>query len=81
MAVGHSSTLFYSVQWLDDGAIEVRFPAEAKDLSSSHCAQTGCGSHPDSSKMGTVGPFPGTKERPGRDPDHLPPSSAEVAND
>jgi hypothetical protein len=27
------------------------------------------------------GPFPGGKARPGRDADHLPPSSAEVKND
>jgi hypothetical protein len=28
--------------------------------------------------MGTGGPFPGGKARPGRDTDHSPPSSAEV---
>jgi hypothetical protein len=28
--------------------------------------------------MGTGGPFPGGKARPGRDADHSPPSSAEV---
>jgi hypothetical protein len=28
--------------------------------------------------MGTVGPFPRSKARPGRDADHSPPSSAEV---
>jgi len=31
--------------------------------------------------MGTGGPFPGSKERPGRDADHSPPSSAEVVNE
>jgi hypothetical protein len=30
--------------------------------------------------MGTGGPFPGTKARPGRDADHSPPSNAEVEN-
>jgi hypothetical protein len=30
--------------------------------------------------MGIRGPFPGGKARPGRDADHLPPSSAEVKN-
>jgi hypothetical protein len=30
--------------------------------------------------MGTGGPFPGDKERPGRDADHSPPSSTEVEN-
>jgi len=31
--------------------------------------------------MGTRGPFPGGKARPGRDADHSPPSSAEVENE
>jgi hypothetical protein len=31
--------------------------------------------------MGTGGPFPGSKARPGRDADHSPPSSAEVKNE
>jgi hypothetical protein len=31
--------------------------------------------------MGTGGPFPGDKAWPGRDADHLPPSSAEVENE
>jgi len=31
--------------------------------------------------MGTGGPFPGGKARPGRDADHSPPSSAEVENE
>jgi hypothetical protein len=31
--------------------------------------------------MGTGGPFPGGKERPGRDADHSPPSGAEVENE
>jgi hypothetical protein len=31
--------------------------------------------------MGTGGPFPGGKARPGRDADHSPLSSAEVKND
>jgi hypothetical protein len=31
--------------------------------------------------MGTGGPFPGAKARPGRDADHSPPSSAEVENE
>jgi len=31
--------------------------------------------------MGTGGPFPGGKARPGRDVDHSPPSSAEVKNE
>jgi hypothetical protein len=66
---------------LDDRAIEVRSPAEAKDFFSILCVQTGPGAHPTSCPMGTGGPFPGGKARPGRDADHSPPSSAEVAND
>jgi len=31
--------------------------------------------------MGTGGPVPGTKARPGCDADHKPPSSAEVVNE
>jgi hypothetical protein len=31
--------------------------------------------------MGTGGPLPGDKARPGRDADHSPPSSAEVRNE
>jgi hypothetical protein len=31
--------------------------------------------------MGTGGPFPGGKARPGREADHSPPSSAEVKNE
>jgi hypothetical protein len=56
----------------------VRSPTEAEDFSSSLCIQTGSGAHPSSCPMGTGGPFPGGKARPGRDTDHSPPSSAEV---
>jgi hypothetical protein len=65
---------------LDDRAIGVRSPAEAKDFSSILCVQTGSGVHPASYPMGTGGPFPGGKARPGRDTDHSPPSIAEVVN-
>jgi hypothetical protein len=63
---------------LDDREIEVRSPKGAEDFSSSPCVQTGSGSHPASYPMGTGGPFPGGKARPGRDANHSPPSSAEV---
>jgi hypothetical protein len=56
---------------LDDRAIGVRSPAGAKDFSSSLCVQTGSGAHTASCTMGTGGPFPGGKARPGRDADHL----------
>jgi hypothetical protein len=36
---------------------------------------------PASCIMGTGGPFPGGKARPGRDADHSPPYSAEVVNE
>jgi hypothetical protein len=60
---------------LDDRAIEVRSPSGEEDFFSSPCVHTGSGSHPTSYPMGTVGPFPGGKARPGRDADHSAPSS------
>jgi hypothetical protein len=63
---------------LDDRAIEVQSPVGTKDFSSILCVQTGSGAHPASCAMGTGGPFPGGKARPGRDADHSPLSSAEV---
>jgi hypothetical protein len=65
---------------MDDLAIGVRSPAGAEDFSSNLCVQTGFEAHPASCPMGTGGPFPGGKARPGRDADHSPPSSAEVVN-
>jgi hypothetical protein len=62
---------------LDDRAIEVRSPAEAEDISSNLCVQTGSGAHSASCTMGTGGPFPGGKARPRRDADHSPTSSAQ----
>jgi hypothetical protein len=47
-------------------------------VASSLCVQTGSEAHPTSYAMGTGGPFPGAKARPGRNADHSPPSSAEV---
>jgi hypothetical protein len=67
---------------LDDRAIEVGFPAEAKGFFSSDlCAQTGYGAHTASCTVGTGGPFPGTKVRAGRDSHHSSPLSAEVENE
>jgi hypothetical protein len=66
---------------LDDWAIGVRSPAGAKDFSSILCVQTGSGAHPAFCAVGTGGPFPGGKARPGRDADHSPLSSAEVVNE
>jgi hypothetical protein len=68
-----SSGSIVSDYGLDDRAIGVRSPAEAEDFSSSLFVQTGSGAHPASCTMGTGGPFPGGKARPGRDADHSPP--------
>jgi hypothetical protein len=62
-----SSGSIVSDYGLDDRAIGVRSPARAKDFSSILWVQTGSGAHPASCKMGTGGPFPGVKARPGRD--------------
>jgi hypothetical protein len=66
---------------LDDRATAVRSPAGAEDFSSFLCVQTGSGAHQASCTMGTGGPFPRGKARPGRDADHSPPSSTEVVNE
>jgi hypothetical protein len=66
---------------LDDRAIGVRSPAGAKDFFSILCIQTGSKAHPASCTMGTGGPFPGGKARPGREADHSPPSSVEVVKE
>jgi hypothetical protein len=67
-----SSGSIVSGYGLDDRAIEVRSPAEAKDFSSNLCVQTCSGAHPASCTIGTGGPFPGGKVRPGSDADHSP---------
>jgi hypothetical protein len=63
---------------LDDREIEVRSPTGTEEFSSSPCVQIGSEAHPASYPMGTGGPFPGGKARPGRDADHSPPSNGEV---
>jgi hypothetical protein len=68
-----SSGSIVSDYGLDDWAIGVRSPAGVKDFSSNLCVQTGSGAHPASCKMGTGGPSPGVKARPGREADHSPP--------
>jgi hypothetical protein len=66
---------------LDDWAIGDRSRAGAEDFSSILCVQIGSGAHPASCTMGTGGPFPGGKARPGCDAGRSPPSSAEVVNE
>jgi hypothetical protein len=61
-------------------SIGVRSPAGAKDFFSILCVQTCSEAHPAFCTMGTGGPLPGGKARPGRDADHSPPSSAEIVN-
>jgi hypothetical protein len=46
---------------LDDRAIEVRFPAEAREFYSSLCIQTSSGAHPRPVEWVPGGPFPGVK--------------------
>jgi hypothetical protein len=76
-----SSVSIMSDYGLDDRAIGVRSPAEANDFSSVLCFQTGSGANPSSCPIGTGGPFPGGKARPGHYADHSPPSIAEVMNE
>jgi hypothetical protein len=66
---------------LDDRAIEVRSPAEARDFSSKLCVQTAMGPTQPSVQWVPGGSFLGGKARRGRDADHSPPSSAEVENE
>jgi hypothetical protein len=76
-----SSVSIVSGYGLDDRAIGVRSSVGAKDFSSILCVQTGSEAHPASCTMGTGGPFPGGKLRPGRDADNSPLSSAGVVNE
>jgi hypothetical protein len=69
------------VRLTTDGTTGVRSPAEANDFSSSLCLQTSSEAHSASYPMGTGGPFPEGKARPGRDAYHSPPSTAEVKNE
>jgi hypothetical protein len=63
---------------LNDRAIKVRSPAEAKNFSYSLSVQSSSGAHPASCTICTGGPFSGGKVRPGRDADHSPQSSVKV---
>jgi hypothetical protein len=77
-----SSVSVVSDYGLDDRAIEVRSPADANGFFPvASVSRPALGAHPAFCTMGTGGPFPGGKPRPGRDSDHSPPSSAEVENE
>jgi hypothetical protein len=65
---------------LDDGAIGVRSRSGANYFSSILCVQTGFRAHPASCPIGTGDPFPGGKDRLGRDANQSSPYSAEVVN-
>jgi hypothetical protein len=52
-----------------------------EDFSSKLCIWFSSGAHPASCPVGTRGLFPRDKAWPGRDTDHLSPSSAEVVNE
>jgi hypothetical protein len=69
---------------LDDRAIEVLSPAEAKGLFPLNSVSSPT-LRPTQPPVQWVpwgrGPFPGARARPGRDVDHSPPSSAEVVNE
>jgi hypothetical protein len=61
-----SSGSIVSDYGLDDRAIEVLSPAEAKGFFLYNlCVRTGSGAHPASCTMGTGGPFPGGKSAAG----------------
>jgi hypothetical protein len=66
--------------WLRTGRPSDRgsIPGRARDFSSNLYVQSGSGAHPVSCTMGTRGPFPEGKARPGRGADRSPPSSAKV---
>jgi hypothetical protein len=66
---------------LDYRAIGVRSPAEAKNVSSSLCVQTGSGAHPASCTMGTGGLSAMLKGGWSVTLTIHPPSSAEVENE
>jgi hypothetical protein len=62
-----------SVSIVSDYGLDDRGSIEVKYFSCSLCVQTSSEAHPAS--------IPGGKARPGRDADHLPPSSADVKNE
>jgi hypothetical protein len=76
-----SSVSIVSYYGLDDRAIEVRFPAGAKEFSSILCVQTGSGAHPASCTVGTGAPFLGAKRGRGVTLTTHPPSSVKVVNE
>jgi hypothetical protein len=70
----HTKIVLATLCMTEGSEFESRYDQECSLL---HVVQTGYGVHPISYPMGTAGSFPGVK-RPGREADHLPPTSAEV---
>lgn len=68
---GPEQRLGYGLEGL---GVAARFPVTVRDFVLLHSVQTGCGVHPASCIMGTVGCFPGGEG------DQSPPSCAEVKN-
>jgi hypothetical protein len=76
-----SSVSIVSGYGLDDRAIEVRSPAEARDFSSNLLCPARLWGPPSLLYNGYRGPFPGGKAQPGRNADNSPPFCAEVVNE
>jgi hypothetical protein len=66
---------------LDNQAVEVRSPIEARDFSSNLCVHIGSGARPASCTLRTGGPFAKAEVQPVCDADCSLPSSAEVENE
>jgi hypothetical protein len=76
-----SSVSIVSDYGLDDRAIGVRTPAEARIFPLASVSRPSLGPTQPPVQWVPGGPFPGGKARPGRDADHSPPSSVEVKNE
>jgi hypothetical protein len=76
-----SSVSIVSGYGLDDRAIEVRSPAEAKGFFLWPLCPDRLWGPPSLLYDGSRTSFPRAKARPGRDADYSPPSSAEVENE
>jgi hypothetical protein len=73
-----SSVSIVSGYGLDDRSSRFDPRKRRKYSSSSLCVQKGFGANPASSSLGTEVNFPGSKERPGCDANHSPPSTTVV---
>jgi hypothetical protein len=76
-----SSGIIVSDYGLDDRAIGVRSPAEARDFPVTSVSRPVLGPTQPPVQWVPGVLSPGVKARPGRDADHSPPSSAEVVNE